>query len=75
MHTCPVCGMECDCSGDIDDASVMSEEWVLENCECDHDHLEAYEPDDGSGDLCVHCHRPIDHGEMEYRCSRCMEAD
>lgn len=37
MHTCPICGMDCDCSGDWDDASVMTEDWVLAHCQCDHD--------------------------------------
>lgn len=46
-HTCPYCGMECDCNGDIDDIDVMSPEWVAKNCEhdCDEDDYE-YDPDD-----------------------------
>jgi hypothetical protein len=37
MHVCPHCGMECDCSGDWDDISVMSDAWVMKNCkhECE----------------------------------------
>lgn len=35
MHSCPRCGMECDCSGDWDDIHVMNEDWVWKNCECD----------------------------------------
>lgn len=37
MHTCPICGMDCDCSGDLDDASVMTERWVSRYCQCDHE--------------------------------------
>lgn len=37
MHTCPTCGQDCDCSGDIDDAAVMSDKWIIENCQCDHE--------------------------------------
>lgn len=35
MHNCPRCGQECDCSGDIDDIHVMTEEWTFMNCTCD----------------------------------------
>ncbi len=37
MHTCPDCGQECYCAGDIDDCEVMMPEWVYENCECCED--------------------------------------
>ena len=37
MHECPECGQACHCSGDIDDASVMSSEWVYDNCICCED--------------------------------------
>lgn len=37
MHTCPICGMDCDCGGDLDDAAVMSDDWVMEQCQCDHE--------------------------------------
>lgn len=32
MHYCPFCGFECDCNGDIDDAHVMSQQWINKNC-------------------------------------------
>lgn len=34
MHECPECGQACHCNGDIDDAVVMSSEWIYWNCEC-----------------------------------------
>lgn len=51
MHSCPRCGLACDCSGDIDDIEVMRPEWVWMNCECDcqdkwQDDDDFYEDDD-----------------------------
>jgi hypothetical protein len=48
MHSCPHCGQACDCSGDIDDCEVMTEEWVFMNrtC-CDDEFAEDFsDPDD-----------------------------
>ena len=35
MHDCPRCGQACCCSGDIDDAYVLTEAWAYLNCKCD----------------------------------------
>jgi len=43
MHSCPRCGMECDCSGDWDDIHVMSDSWVWKHCQCD---CEEFQHDD-----------------------------
>ena len=39
MHNCAYCGQGCDCSGDIDDISCMTEEWIVENCECECENI------------------------------------
>jgi len=46
MHKCPQCGQSCDCGDDWDDASVMTPEWVAENCSCCWDeHMDEIEDD------------------------------
>jgi hypothetical protein len=32
MHTCPECGQDCFCHGDIDDCVVETEEYSALNC-------------------------------------------
>jgi len=54
MHHCPFCGMPCYCSGDIDDVEVMSQKWVINNCQCDCDYFEAEE----SWQCCAECDIP-----------------
>lgn len=46
MHQCPRCDFDCDCSGDWDDMSVMSDEWVYVNCQCDCEEPDSEYPDD-----------------------------
>jgi hypothetical protein len=66
MHECPRCGESCDCSGDIDDASVMKEDWVFTHCSCDCEHMrddddwdehEDYGDDEVFGYECCGCRR------------------
>lgn len=45
MHQCPRCGYDCDCGGDWDDISVMSNEWVYVNCQCGCDDPDSDDPD------------------------------
>ena len=73
MHACPRCGMDCDCSGDIDDVSVMNDTWVNKNCTCDCTEFECdffdREDDDDSDldDSCPHCGREYDEIDYEYQ--------
>ena len=55
-HTCPDCGQDCYCHGDIDDCPVEDENYAYEHCvgcgDCGggpHDHL-AFGIDDESED-------------------------
>lgn len=62
MHSCPRCGMACDCSGDWDDIEVMSPEWVFKNCQCE---CEEFSDDDDDYD-------DDDYDEAEYyQCLGC----
>ena len=55
MHNCPRCYHTCYCSGDIDDTSVMNEQWVDRNCECEcGDFFE----DTENFEHCSHCDLP-----------------
>ena len=37
MHTCPICGQNCTCNGDIDDAYTYTRQWAEQHCECCHE--------------------------------------
>ena len=67
MHTCPVCGCECDCQGDIEDHHNES---LSATCECycvecadDMDTLRHTLDDDDRGGL--HRERPIEEFDDE----------
>ncbi len=71
MHSCPRCGRDCECSGDIDDFDVMEPEWVYKNCQCDceeptatpdDDDSDSYAGEDIIGFYCIGCghEQPID---------------
>lgn len=48
MHTCPECGQACYCSGDIDDAQVVTERWAFVNCREGHGAIYGCTEPDGS---------------------------
>jgi len=76
MHSCPRCGMCCDCSGDIDDCEVMSASWVAKNCKCDCEESAPdpdYQDDDDEGEIigytCLSCGHDQDDPD---ECERCL---
>jgi hypothetical protein len=78
MHDCPECGQACHCGGDIDDAAVMSSEWIYWNCECcaNEDGDEYHDYSDSFDDTfpvpqCVTCGRGKESVSDLYTCIRC----
>lgn len=75
MHSCPRCGYDCDCNGDIDDCEVMSATWVQKNCSCDCQYQresEGRDDDYTDEDNCPACGKGYDEIDYEYQiCSHC----